>query len=111
MRTSAETKQWCSYMAGMSCACPARSRTCCLGLYRGKAVVVPFYAARVADLGPGDFVRVECACGHIERLTAVMLTAAGVAPDSKVQDLGYRMRCRECDEKGRAVISIRWAKE
>jgi hypothetical protein len=72
--------------------------------------VVPFYAARVSDLGPAaDFVQVECACGHIERLTAAMLTTAGVGPDDKVQDLGSRMRCRECDEKGRAVISIRWA--
>jgi hypothetical protein len=38
-----------------------------------------------------------------------MLATGGVASDSKVQDLGSRMRCRECDEKGRAVISIRWA--
>ena len=29
-----------------------------------------------------------------------MLTTAGVGPDEKVQDLGNRMRCRECDEKG-----------
>jgi hypothetical protein len=71
--------------------------------------VVPFYAARVSDLGPGDFVHVECACGHTERLTAAMLITAGVAPDEKVQGLGNRMRCLECDEKGRAVISIRWA--
>jgi hypothetical protein len=71
--------------------------------------VVPFYAARVSDLGPFDFVHVECACGHTERLTAAMLGTAGVGLDEKVQNLGSRMRCRECDEKGRAVISIRWA--
>ena len=71
--------------------------------------MVPFYAARVSDLGPCDFVYVDCACGHTERLTAAMLTTAGVGPDCKVQDLGSRMRCRECDERGRAVISIRWA--
>jgi len=73
-------------------------------------VVVPFYAARVSDLGPGDFVQVECACGRVEHLTAAMLTTGGVLPDSKVQDLVTRMRCRECDEKGRAVIAIRWAR-
>jgi hypothetical protein len=29
--------------------------------------MVPPYAARIEDLGPGDFVRVECiACGHDE---------------------------------------------
>jgi hypothetical protein len=27
--------------------------------------MVPLYAARIEDLGPGDFVRLECiACGH-----------------------------------------------
>jgi hypothetical protein len=41
----------------------------------------PLYDARIEDLGPGDFVRVECACGHIERLTAAMLTTVGVMPD------------------------------
>lgn len=62
-------------------------------------MVVPFYAARVSDLGHSDLVQVDCTCGHTERLTAEMLITAGVAPDSKVQDLGSRMRCRECDEK------------
>ena len=71
--------------------------------------MVPFYAARVSDLGPGDVVQVECRCGHTERLTAAMLTTAGVEQHYKVQDLGNRMRCRECDAKGRAAISIRWA--
>jgi hypothetical protein len=29
--------------------------------------MVPLYAARIEDLGPGDFVRVECiACSHDE---------------------------------------------
>ena len=71
--------------------------------------MVPFYAARVSGLGPDDFVQVECACGHTERLTAAMLSTAGVRPDEKVQGLESRMRCRVCDEKGRAVISIQWA--
>jgi hypothetical protein len=27
--------------------------------------MIPLYAARIEDLGPGDFVQVECAgCGH-----------------------------------------------
>jgi hypothetical protein len=51
------------------------------------------------------FVHVECRCGHTERLAAAMLTTAGVQPDERVQGLGSRMRCRECDEKGRAVVS------
>jgi len=29
--------------------------------------MVPLYGARIEDLGPGDFVKVECiACGHAE---------------------------------------------
>jgi len=31
--------------------------------------MVPLYAARIADLGPDDFVHVECGCGHSESLT------------------------------------------
>lgn len=71
--------------------------------------MVPLYDARVSDLGPGDFVRVECPCGHTELLSAPILATAGVAPDRKVLDLGSRMRCRECDKRGRAAVSVRWA--
>ena len=72
--------------------------------------MVPFYAARVLDRGPGDFVQVDCAFGRIERLTAAMLSSAELTPDSKVQDLGRPdAPRRECDEKRRAVISVRWA--
>ena len=62
--------------------------------------MVPFYAARVSDLGPDDLVQVECVCGHRERLTAAMLSTAGVRPDETLQGLESRMRCRECNEKG-----------
>jgi len=71
--------------------------------------MVPLYAARVSDLGPGNFVSIECPCGHTELLTAQMLATARVAPEQKVLDPGDRMRCRECDERGRAVVSIKWA--
>lgn len=70
--------------------------------------MVPLYAARVSDLGPGDLVQVECRCGHNELLTPATLATAGVAPDVKVLGLNSRMRCRECDERGKAVVSIKW---
>jgi len=73
--------------------------------------MVPLYAARVSDLGPGDFVKIECPCGHTELLAATMLATAGVAPDRKVLDLGGRMRCRECDSRGRAALSIKWTRK
>lgn len=61
------------------------------------------------DLGACDLVKVECACGRTETLTCRMLATAGVGVDEKVLDLGTRLRCRECDAKGRAVVSVRWA--
>jgi len=58
--------------------------------------MVPLYAARISDLGPDDFVQVECACGHLEHLSAVMLTTAGVLLYTPVLDLKARLKCREC---------------
>jgi hypothetical protein len=29
-------------------------------------------------------------------------------PDTLVLDLKRRMRCRDCDAKGKAVVSIKW---
>ena len=66
----------------------------------------PLYDARISDLGPGDRVLVECACGHAEMLTAAMLATAGLEPYRKVLDLGARMRCRDWDERGRVVVSF-----
>jgi len=69
----------------------------------------PFYAARVEDLGPGDHVLIECQCGHSERVTGSMFLTAGVKPFALIKDLDRRLRCRECDKKGKVVISIKWA--
>jgi hypothetical protein len=67
------------------------------------------YEARLEHLGPGDLVKIECICGHTEHLTATMLATAGVKPYETILDLQHKLRCRECDVRGRAVISIRWA--
>ena len=70
----------------------------------------PLYDARIEDLGPHDFVHVECGCGHSEMIPAVGLTRGmRLPPATKILDLQPRLRCRECDAKGRAVVSIRWA--
>jgi hypothetical protein len=37
-----------------------------------RAPLRPFYNARLSDLGPSDYVVAECACGHVEMLTAGM---------------------------------------
>jgi len=67
----------------------------------------PDLKKRALDLGGEGLVALALFAGLL--LTAAMLATAGVAPEQKVLDLGDRMRCRECDERGRAVVSIRWA--
>jgi hypothetical protein len=70
----------------------------------------PLYQARLSDLLPADLVLVECnACRHSELLTAVMFGTAGLPPNTVIVDLERRMRCRECDARSKASISIRWA--
>jgi hypothetical protein len=69
----------------------------------------PLYAARLEDLGPDDYVRVECACGHEALLLAEWLIRnAGLSPDQQVLKLERKFRCRECDRKGSASVMIRW---
>jgi hypothetical protein len=71
--------------------------------------MVPLYAARVSDLGPGDFVGVECICGH-DAMMPASTRAQGLrlGPDERIADLAPRLRYRECDTRGRAAVSIRW---
>jgi hypothetical protein len=71
--------------------------------------VMPLYTAGFSDLGPSDLVVVECVCGNTERLSAGMLATAGADADDKIADLAPRLRGRECDGRGKVVVSIRWA--
>ena len=61
--------------------------------------MVPLYAARIEDLGPGDFVKVECAaCGHDVLIPPnALLQGLRLQPTDRVLDLEPRFRCRECD--------------
>jgi len=71
--------------------------------------VVPLYSARIEDLRSGDLVIVECgACGHDGLIHPSALPSLGLGPDERVVDLAPRLRCRECDLKGKAVVSIKW---
>jgi hypothetical protein len=72
--------------------------------------MVPLYAARIEDLGPGDLVRVECAaCGHDVLIPpSALLQGLRLQPTTLVADLEPRLRCRECDARGKAVVSVRW---
>ena len=69
--------------------------------------MLPLYAARIEDLGRGDFVKVDSAvCHHVALLTPEALLTAGLRPAAKVLDLKGRLRCRGCGRKGRAVVSM-----
>jgi hypothetical protein len=71
--------------------------------------MLPLYAARIEDLGPRDFVKIDCAaCHHVALLTPEGLLQVGLSPAAKVLDLNRRLRCRGCGSKGRAVVSVKW---
>ncbi len=71
--------------------------------------MVPLYAARVSDLKPGDFVLVQCACGHDGLIHPSALASLGLGPDDRIVDLAAKLRCRECDAEGKAAVSVKWA--
>ena len=71
--------------------------------------MLPLYAARIEDLGPGEFVNINCAgCHHVALLTPEALLRLGLSPATKILDLKDRLRCRGCGRKRRAVVSIKW---
>jgi hypothetical protein len=71
--------------------------------------MLPLYAARIEDLGSGDFVKVDChACHHVALLPPEALLRAGLSTGAKILDLKERLHYRGCGRKGRAVVSIRW---
>jgi hypothetical protein len=72
--------------------------------------MLPLYSARVSDLKPGDFVIVECgSCGHDGLIHPAALPSLRLGPNHRIVDLASRLRCRECDARGKAVVSIKWA--
>ena len=57
--------------------------------------MVPLYAARIEDLGPSDFVKIDCAaCSYTALLTPAFLARLGLEPRHRVLDLKDRVRCR-----------------
>jgi hypothetical protein len=64
---------------------------------------------RIEDLGPEDFVKVECVCGHDMLIPpSGLLQGLRLPPYTPVLDLESRFRCRECDRRGKVVVSIKW---
>jgi ribosomal protein S27E len=73
--------------------------------------MVPLSLAGIEDLGPGDFMQVDCAaCSHTALLSTAFLIRLGLSPRDKVLDLKDRVRCRSCGLHGQAIVSIKRAK-
>jgi ribosomal protein S27E len=74
--------------------------------------MAPLYAATIENLGPGDFVKIDCTgCSHTALLTSEFLAHLGLESRQRVLDLRDRVRCRGCGVRGRAVVSIKWARD
>jgi hypothetical protein len=53
---------------------------------RNGRVMVPLYAARIEDLGPVDFMVVEChSCNNVGLLSARFLLSLGFPPHTKLK--------------------------
>jgi len=79
---------------------------------RNGRVMVPLYAARIEDLGPVDFMVVEChSCNtNVGQLSARFLLSLGFPPHTSIKSLQRCTRCRGCGVRGRGDISIRWVR-
>jgi hypothetical protein len=62
--------------------------------------MVPLYATRVQDLGPGDVAVFKCgACVHATAIPlGDLVHGLRLPPTERVLDLALRLRCRGCDE-------------
>jgi hypothetical protein len=59
------------------------------------------YNATLADLDPGERLRVVCACGHESvLLVTYLLEKRKVAIETRLMDLANKVRCRSCGKRG-----------
>jgi hypothetical protein len=69
------------------------------------------YEARVGDLGPDDYLRIDClACKRHFVMSGETLRLQRVRFYDPVGSLTRRFKCKGCKTKGRATISISWAR-
>jgi len=71
--------------------------------------MVPVYAVCISDLGPDDRVHIHCACQRLVIFPPrFLLQEMRLQPDDRIADLAARLRCRECDERGKVVVIVKW---
>jgi hypothetical protein len=69
--------------------------------------MIPLYAARIENLGPGDFVKIDCAaCSHTALLSPAFLARLGLEPHHKVLEL-IRIGSDVCNAEHEAVLWYR----
>ena len=96
---------WRSFAVAPDRESPLTRRTSVSGTLREQSPECSPYA----DLGPGDLVKVDCAA--VALLTPEFLLRLGLSPQVEVLDLKERVRCRGCGPRGRAVVSVKWARQ
>ena len=70
----------------------------------------PLYDARIEESWPRRLPARQCAWGHDLLIPAIgLLQGWRLPPYTRVLDLERRFRCRECDQRGKVVLSIKWA--
>jgi hypothetical protein len=64
------------------------------------------FQARVEDLSISDRVKIECICGRVALIAVQGLGLPGYTP---IQSLVHKLRCENCGERGKVLLSIVWA--
>lgn len=71
--------------------------------------IVPWYAAKVRDLRPGNVIGCICGkCGHAAEITVEAIQAK-LQPYVNVNELGQHLRCQRCKKRGGMDFNARAA--
>jgi hypothetical protein len=68
-----------------------------------EGVIVPLYAARLADLRLGDYVQAECVCGNVSQVIPELMLWLGAKPTDRVLYLAPRLHRREFRDQKRSL--------
>jgi hypothetical protein len=65
-----------------------------------------FFEARIEDLTIRDRVKIECPCG---RVALIAVQGLGLPSYEPIRSLAHKLRCENCGERGKVLLSIEWA--
>jgi hypothetical protein len=64
------------------------------------------FEARIEDLSIRDRVKIECQCG---RVALIAVQGLGLPAYEPIRELAHKLRCENCGERGKVLLSIEWA--